>query len=73
MKEPTIWLELRVIRTKDGYTLTDLAKAADMSQGYLSDLENGKRWPNARVTKKLANALKVPVSVLEKPRPEEAA
>lgn len=66
-----VWLELRVIRTKDGHTLTSLAEAADMSLGYLSDLENGRRWPNARVTKKLANALKVPVSVLEKPRPVE--
>lgn len=71
--KPDIWWELRVIREKDGHTLTSLAKAADMSLGYLSDLENGRRWPNAVVTKKLANALKVPVSVLEKPRRDEVA
>ncbi|MBD3778504.1 MAG: helix-turn-helix transcriptional regulator [Micrococcales bacterium] len=65
---PDIWWELRVIREKDGHSLTSLAKAADMSLGYLSDLENGRRWPNAVVTKKLAVALNVPVSVLEKPR-----
>lgn len=60
------WLELRVLRDKDGHTLTSLAEAADMSLGYLSDLENGRRWPNARMTKKLATALKVPVSVLQR-------
>lgn len=68
-----VWLELRVIREKDGHSLTSLAKAAGMSLGYLSDLENGRRWPNATVTKKLARALNVPVSVLEKPRPLEDA
>ena len=40
------WQELRVIREKDGYSLTSLAKAADMSLGYLSDLENGRREPS---------------------------
>lgn len=68
---PDVWWELRVIREKDGHTLTSLAKAAGMSLGYLSDLENGRRWPNAQMTKKLAIALNVPVSVLEKPRPIE--
>jgi transcriptional regulator with XRE-family HTH domain len=67
------WQELRVIREKDGYSLTSLAKAADMSLGYLSDLENGRREPNATVTKKLAVALNVPVSVLEKYRRIEVA
>lgn len=68
---PDTWWELRVIREKDGHSLTSLAKTAGMSLGYLSDLENGRRWPNATVTKKLAVALNVPVSVLEKPRPTE--
>lgn len=68
MSEPNPWLELRVIREKDGHTLSSLAKAADMSLGYLSDLEKGKRAPSAPITKRLAVALNVPVSVLEKPR-----
>lgn len=77
-KPPDIWWELRVIREKDGHTLTSLAKATNldgkpMSLGYLSDLENGRRWPNPKVTKALAVALNVPVSVLEKPRPTEVA
>lgn len=67
------WMELRVLREKDGHSLTSLAKAADMSLSYLSDLENGRREPNARMTKKLAQALNVPVSVLEKARRIEVA
>lgn len=66
--QPDVWWELRVIREKDGHSLTSLAKAAGMSLGYLSDLENGRRWPNAHMTKRLAVTLNVPVSVLEKPR-----
>lgn len=68
-----IWVELRVLREKDGHSLSSLARAAEMSLGYLSDLENGKREPNARMTKKLAQALNVPVSVLEKQRRGESA
>jgi transcriptional regulator with XRE-family HTH domain len=67
------WLELRVLREKDGHSLSSLAKAADMSLGYLSDLENGKREPSAPITKRLASALNVPLSVLEKDRRYEEA
>lgn len=66
---PRPWLELRVIREKDGHTLTTLAKAAAMSLSYLSELEAGHRRPNPRIIAKLAHALNVPKSVLE-PRPE---
>lgn len=71
-KQPTTWLELRVLREKDGHSLSSLARAANVALGYLSDLENGKREPSAVVTKKLAVALNVPVSVLEKDRRIEA-
>ena len=73
MAIPTMggWQELRRARRNRGHTLTSLAKAAGMSLGYLSDLENGRRRPNATVTKKLAVALNVPASVLEKPLPAE--
>lgn len=65
------WLELRVLRERDGYTLTSLSKEAGVSLGYLSDLENGRRWPNPKMTKRLADSLKVPYSVLIKPRHRE--
>lgn len=65
------WLELRVLRERDGDTLTSLAKVAGISLSYMSDLENGRRWPNPRMTKKIADALQVPYSVLAKPRARE--
>jgi len=75
MAESTTWVQLRVIRTKDGHSITSLSKASGISVSYLSELESGKREPNARMTKKLAVALNVPVSILEKHRyhPEDAA
>lgn len=73
MTSHSTWLELRVLREKDGHSLSSLARAADMSLGYLSDLENGKRTPSAAITKRLARALNVPVSVLEKPRVDAEA
>lgn len=77
--ERTTWTELRVLRTKDGHSLASLARAAvdengkPMSIGYLSDLENGKRYPNPRVIKRLATALNVPMSMLEPRRVLEAS
>ena len=68
-----VWHELRVIRERTGFSSADLAKhtvlqnGRPMSTGYLSDLENGKRWPNAKVVKALAVALEVPFTVLERP------
>ena len=63
-----VWTELRVIRQKDGHTLSSLATEAKISLSYLSDLENGRRWPNPVQIKKLAVALNVPMSVLERER-----
>lgn len=63
-----VWQELRVIRTKDNHSLTDLAKSAAMSLSYLSDLERGRQLPSAEATRKLAAALNVPTSVLERKR-----
>lgn len=62
------WLELRVLREKNGDSLTSLSKRSGVSLSYLSQLESGDREPNAPITKKLAIALNVPLSVLEKER-----
>jgi transcriptional regulator with XRE-family HTH domain len=62
-----VWQELRVIRERTGWSSAELSRESTISAPYLSQLENGDRWPNATVTKKLATALKVPVSVLERP------
>lgn len=67
-----VWDNLRVVRERSGWKSADLARATvigpgkHMSPGYLSDLENGKRWPNPTVVKALASALNVPYTVLER-------
>lgn len=63
-----IWDQLRVIRTKDGQSLAELSRNSGVSLGYLSDLEGGHRWPNPTQVKKIATALNVPMSVLERHR-----
>lgn len=63
-----VWHELRVLRTKDGQSITSLAAQAQMSLSHLSDLERGRQLPSAEVVRKLAVALNVPRSVLERDR-----
>ncbi|MFT4086156.1 MAG: helix-turn-helix transcriptional regulator [Gordonia sp. (in: high G+C Gram-positive bacteria)] len=62
------WTEFRVIRTKDGQTLTSVHKKTGISLSHLSDLESGRRMPTESVLKKIAAALNCPVSVLERDR-----
>lgn len=66
-----VWTAFRVLRTKDGQSLTDIHRATGLSLGHLSDLENGRRLPTPQVLKKIARALNVPVSVLERTQPVE--
>lgn len=61
-----VWDALRVTRERTGFSAAHLAKEAKMSPGYLSDLENGKRWPNAQTIKRLAVALSCPTTVLQR-------
>lgn len=63
-----VWDQLRITRTKDGQSLAELSRRSGVSLGYLSDLEGGHRWPNPTQVKKLALALNVPMSVLERHR-----
>ncbi|WP_081336297.1 helix-turn-helix domain-containing protein [Mycobacteroides chelonae] len=62
------WTALRVIRTKDGQSLTDVHKSSGISLSHLSDLESGRRMPTPDVIKKVAKSLNCPVSVLERER-----
>lgn len=72
LKYPNGWLELQVIRSKDGLTLQQLSRLANVAVGHLSDLEQGKRQPTPAIVKRIALALNVPVSVLEpSPRDED--
>lgn len=62
------WDTLTAMREKDGHTMASLAKTAMISPGYLNDLEKGRREPGPAVTRKLAEALNVPQSSIEKYR-----
>ena len=68
ISEYGVWDQLRVLRTKDGQSLAELSRNSGVSLGYLSDLEGGHRWPNPTQVKKIAAALHVPMSVLERTR-----
>jgi len=50
-------------RKKRGLTQTDLAKAADIAQGFLSEIESGLKTGDVTVLQRLAIALEI--SLLE--------
>jgi len=56
---------LKAIRKWRGLGQVELAEAVDTSQGYLSDIENGKRKVTAELAARLAKALDVPVAWIE--------
>jgi transcriptional regulator with XRE-family HTH domain len=68
--QPRGWLELETIRTRDGWDIGDLAAAAGLSREALRLYENGQRNPRPSTIRKLADALRVPYSVLA-PSPRE--
>lgn len=71
-KRTTVYAEaLSTIRQLAGYTLRGLAKEADVSRSYLSDIELGKRVPSPKIAKKLAAALGVPVTSFFAVRPKQ--
>jgi transcriptional regulator with XRE-family HTH domain len=54
-------IKLKLLRTQAGLTLEELAKAADLTRGYVSKLERGLSIPSVGAALKLAKALQVPV------------
>lgn len=50
---------IRTFRKYRGMTMTELAKAAGISQPHLSGIENGKKTGSVEVLKRIAIALKV--------------
>lgn len=55
---------IRMYRIQQGMTQVVLAEAARMNQGYLSEIERGRRRPSATALKAIAVALDVPPAVL---------
>ena len=50
---------LKRIRTDKGLTQVALSKKIGMTQGALSQIENGERWPEYETIVSICNALKV--------------
>ncbi len=62
--EEAIGREVKGFREKLGLTIAELAKAADMSAGMLSKIENGATSPSLASLQALSKALQVPVTAL---------
>jgi transcriptional regulator with XRE-family HTH domain len=62
--EEAIGREVKRFREKLGITIAELAKAADMSAGMLSKIENGATSPSLASLQALSRALQVPVTAL---------
>jgi len=55
---------IRVLREFRGWKQVDLVRAVGIVQGYLSDLETGKRKGPLELHRKIANFLEVPLDLL---------
>jgi hypothetical protein len=55
---------LRVLREWRGMTQLALTDRTSLGQGYISDLENGRRKGTTNALKQIADALKVPLDLL---------
>jgi transcriptional regulator with XRE-family HTH domain len=64
--EQAIGREVRRHREKVGLTLAELAKAADLSAGMLSKIENGATSPSLATLQALSKALQIPFTALFK-------
>ena len=49
MEEDTMGEALRLLRIFNGYKSAELAKKLELSQSYVSELENGKKQPTMEV------------------------
>src|SRR5215510_1002532 len=55
---------IRVLREWRAMTQAELAAAVEITQGYLSDLEGGKRIGPVALHQRIAQALRVPIDLL---------
>jgi transcriptional regulator with XRE-family HTH domain len=55
---------LRVVREWRGKTQLYIAQKANIGQGYISDLESGRRKGTIAALKRIADALKVPLDLI---------
>ena len=57
-------LTIRNIRKSKGIRQSDLARHCDTSQGYISQIEQGKREPHATTVQKIADVFDIPVPAM---------
>jgi transcriptional regulator with XRE-family HTH domain len=55
---------IKQYRIKKGYKQNELADKCDMTQAYLSKIENNQKEPALSILKTIASALEVPLPVL---------
>ena len=55
---------LRVVRKWRGKTQLYISQKANIGQGYISDLESGRRKGTTAALKKIADALKIPLDLI---------
>ena len=60
----TLGRKIVALRRRKAFSAQELADKADMSKGYLSDIENGFRLPSLRILQALAKALRVNIKDL---------
>jgi len=63
--------QIRALREKRGYTLQELAKRANLSLSYLSEIERDSKRPSPKTIDKLATALDVPKTEFIKGRVDD--
>ena len=64
MEEDTMGEALRLLRIFNGYKSAELAKKLELSQSYVSELENGKKQPTIEVLDKYAKVFEMKKSTL---------
>lgn len=58
------WAEVQVFLDRDGINQQELAAKTGLSKTYLSNLITGYRTPSARAIQCIANALRVPQTMI---------
>jgi transcriptional regulator with XRE-family HTH domain len=58
------WDQLRIIRARSEIRQDALASYVGISRVHLTNLERGHRWPTEEITKRLAQALRVPPEMI---------
>lgn len=64
METTTLGDQIRSLRQEKGISLRELARRAEISPSFLSEIENGKNFPSSETLKTIASRLKVSVASL---------